>query len=169
MSQEFVPDDNFSDRPNDASAVSEQEVVRITVVGSPAAVLETIHTLYRLGFAQVGDWSRRSEVQSRDKRSAYSFADRAKHKNRMKYGRDTLALPCPTSARLDGWIFDCHTVSGCMGTIESRSIIPHSPTDDSRLPTPDSPSLIPHSPTADSPLPTPHHYSQDKPWPKSLQ
>jgi hypothetical protein len=64
MSQEFVPDDNLSvsealeeDRPNDASAVSEQEVVRITVVGSRAAVLETIHTLYRLGFAQVGDWS----------------------------------------------------------------------------------------------------------------
>ncbi|MEG4288244.1 hypothetical protein Q5692_19825 [Microcoleus sp. C2C3] len=57
MSQEFVPDDNFSARPNDASAVSEQEVVRITVVGSRAAVLETIHTLYRLGFAQVGDWS----------------------------------------------------------------------------------------------------------------
>jgi alkanesulfonate monooxygenase SsuD/methylene tetrahydromethanopterin reductase-like flavin-dependent oxidoreductase (luciferase family) len=64
MSQEFVPDDNLDvsealeeDRPNDASAVSEQEVVRITVVGSPAAVLETIHTLYRLGFAQVGDWS----------------------------------------------------------------------------------------------------------------
>ena len=26
-------------------------------------------------------------------------------------------------------------VSGCMGTIESRSIIPHSPTDDGRLPT----------------------------------
>ena len=73
MSQEFVPDDNFSvsaaleeDRPNDDSAVSEQEVVRITVVGSRAAVLETIHTLYRLGFAQVGDWPRRSEVQSRD-------------------------------------------------------------------------------------------------------
>ncbi|MEG4629074.1 hypothetical protein QUB56_05385 [Microcoleus sp. AR_TQ3_B6] len=64
MSQEFVPDDNFSvsealeeDRPNDASAVSEQEVVPITVVGSRAAVLETIHTLYRLGFASVGDWS----------------------------------------------------------------------------------------------------------------
>jgi hypothetical protein len=64
MSQEFVPDDNLSvsealeeDRPNDASAVSEQEVVRITVVGSRAAVLETIHTLYRVGFAQVGDWS----------------------------------------------------------------------------------------------------------------
>ncbi|MEG4120260.1 hypothetical protein QUA43_22680 [Microcoleus sp. N9_B4] len=57
MSQEFVPDDNLSVRPNDDSAVSEQEVVRITVVGSRAAVLETIHTLYRLGFAAVGDWS----------------------------------------------------------------------------------------------------------------
>ena len=57
MSQEFVPDDNLDDRLNDASAVSEQEVVRITVVGSRAAVLETVHTLYRLGFASVGDWS----------------------------------------------------------------------------------------------------------------
>jgi putative transposase len=29
-----------------------------------------------------------------------------------------------------------HIVSGCIGMIKSRSIIPHSPTDDSRLPTP---------------------------------
>ena len=57
MSQEFVPDDNFSDRPNDASAVSEQDVVCVTVTGSPKGVRETILTLYRLGFAQVGDWS----------------------------------------------------------------------------------------------------------------
>ena len=58
MSQEFVPEDNSSDRPNDDSAaVSEQEVVLLTVVGSPKGVRETILTLYRLGFAQVGDWS----------------------------------------------------------------------------------------------------------------
>ena len=58
MSQEFVPDDNKFDRPNDDSAaVSEQEVVLLTVVGSPTGVRETIFTLYRLGFAQVGDWS----------------------------------------------------------------------------------------------------------------
>jgi hypothetical protein len=65
MSQEFVPDDNFSvsealeeDRPNDDSAaVCEQEVVLLTVVGSPKGVRETILTLYRLGFAEVGDWS----------------------------------------------------------------------------------------------------------------
>jgi len=58
MSQEFLPDDNKSDRPNDDSAaVSEQEVVLLTVVGSPKGVRETIFTLYRLGFAEVGDWS----------------------------------------------------------------------------------------------------------------
>jgi len=58
MSQEFVPEDNKSDRPNDDSAaVSEQEVVLLTVVGSPKGVRETIFTLYRLGFAEVGDWS----------------------------------------------------------------------------------------------------------------
>ncbi|MBE9188632.1 hypothetical protein IQ270_29375 [Microcoleus sp. LEGE 07076] len=57
MSQEFLPDDNKSDCPNDDSAVSEQEVVRLTVVGSPKGVRETILTLYRLGFAEVGDWS----------------------------------------------------------------------------------------------------------------
>ncbi|MCC3584442.1 MULTISPECIES: hypothetical protein [unclassified Microcoleus] len=63
MSQEFLPDDNSSvsealeeDRPND-DFESEQEVLQITVFGSHKAVLETIHTLYRLGFAAVGDWS----------------------------------------------------------------------------------------------------------------
>ena len=58
MSQEFVPEDNSSDRPNDDSAaVSEQEVLLLTVVDSPKGVRETILTLYRLGFASVGDWS----------------------------------------------------------------------------------------------------------------
>ncbi|MEG3848641.1 hypothetical protein QT971_14920 [Microcoleus sp. herbarium19] len=59
MSQEFLPGDNLDDRPNDGSAaVPEQEVVRVTVTGSPSSVRESIHTLYRLGFAEVGDWSR---------------------------------------------------------------------------------------------------------------
>ena len=58
MSQEFVPDDNLDDRPNDDSAaVCEQKVLLLTVVGSPKGVRETILTLYRLGFASVGDWS----------------------------------------------------------------------------------------------------------------
>ncbi|MCC3439930.1 MAG: hypothetical protein JGK30_27175 [Microcoleus sp. PH2017_40_RAT_O_B] len=58
MSQEFVPDENESDCQNsDPTAISEQDIVVVTVVGSPQGVRETILTLYRLGFAQVGDWS----------------------------------------------------------------------------------------------------------------
>jgi uncharacterized protein YcaQ len=65
MSQELLPDDSESvsealeeDRPNDDSAAeSEQDVLCVTVTGSPQAVRETILTLYRLGFAEVGDWS----------------------------------------------------------------------------------------------------------------
>jgi hypothetical protein len=58
MSQEFLPDDNKFDRANDGSAAeSEQDVVCVTVTGSPKGVRETILTLYRLGFAQVSDWS----------------------------------------------------------------------------------------------------------------
>ena len=58
MSQEFLPDDNKFDRANDDSAAeSEQDVVCVTVTGSAKGVRETILTLYRVGFAQVGDWS----------------------------------------------------------------------------------------------------------------
>ena len=65
MSQEFVSDENESvgealeeDCQNsDSAAISEQDVLLVTVVGSPQGVRETILTLYRLGFAKVGDWS----------------------------------------------------------------------------------------------------------------
>lgn len=64
MSQEFLSNSNESvsaaleeERPNDDSAVSEQDVVLLTIVASPKGVKETILTLYRLGFAEVGDWS----------------------------------------------------------------------------------------------------------------
>lgn len=58
MSQEFLPEDNESERPNDELATaSEQDIVLLTVTGSPQGVRETILTLYRLGFAEVGDWS----------------------------------------------------------------------------------------------------------------
>jgi hypothetical protein len=64
MTEEFVRDENISvsaalkdDRPTDDSAASEQDVVCVTVTGSLQAVRETILTLYRLGFAEIGDWS----------------------------------------------------------------------------------------------------------------
>lgn len=62
MSQEFLPDDNQSVRPNDGSTTeseqnSEQNIVCVTIVSSPKGVRETIFTLYQLGFADVEDWS----------------------------------------------------------------------------------------------------------------
>jgi hypothetical protein len=71
MSQENLPEDNKSVsaaleedcpndesvRPNDELAAAEQDILLLTIVGSPKAVRKTILTLYRLGFAEVGDWS----------------------------------------------------------------------------------------------------------------
>ena len=61
MTEEFVRDDNLSvsasPSSNEEPAASEQDVVCVTVTGSPNGVRETILTLYRLGFAEVGDWS----------------------------------------------------------------------------------------------------------------
>jgi hypothetical protein len=46
-----VPEVSTSSRPD-------QEPVRIMVVGSQRAVKLIIHTLFRLGFAQVSEWSK---------------------------------------------------------------------------------------------------------------
>jgi hypothetical protein len=63
MTEEFVPDDDKSVSPSlegsndESAAISEQDVLCVTLTGSPKGVRETILTLYRLGFAEVGDWS----------------------------------------------------------------------------------------------------------------
>lgn len=38
-------------------SVSGREFVKVIVVGSPKGVVKIIHTLYRLGFAEVTEWS----------------------------------------------------------------------------------------------------------------
>ncbi|MCU0545271.1 MAG: hypothetical protein MUE44_24375 [Oscillatoriaceae cyanobacterium Prado104] len=45
------------DRPSNSPEESEQEILQIRVVGSRRSVFKTIHHLYLLGFAAVGDWS----------------------------------------------------------------------------------------------------------------
>ena len=35
----------------------QQEPIQTLLIGSPDAVTNSIHTLYRLGYAQVGEWS----------------------------------------------------------------------------------------------------------------
>ena len=61
MTEEFAPDENIcvgailkSDSPSDDS---EQDIICVAITGSPKGVRKTILTLYRLGFAAVGDWS----------------------------------------------------------------------------------------------------------------
>ena len=51
-----------SNEPNPATPAEvrsngDREAVKIMVVGSPRAVIKIIHTLYRLGFAEVTAWS----------------------------------------------------------------------------------------------------------------
>lgn len=62
MIQSFLTDTN---QPSSASVsvqastapVSEREAVKVIVVGSPKGVVKIIHTPYRLGFAEVTEWS----------------------------------------------------------------------------------------------------------------
>ena len=48
---------NYRVPPSDATQRIEGERVRVLVIGSRDGVTQTIHTLYRLGFADVGAWS----------------------------------------------------------------------------------------------------------------
>lgn len=71
--QQIAAGENSGETPSDNSAISEQQItasvgtaskpkseqdiVQITLIGSQRAVVKTIHKLYRMGFAAVGDWS----------------------------------------------------------------------------------------------------------------
>jgi len=62
MSKEFFSDAESSSEPQSAKPIAssrpDREPVKIMVIGSRWAVLLIIHTLHRLGFAQVNDWSK---------------------------------------------------------------------------------------------------------------
>ncbi|KAM3096294.1 hypothetical protein ACKFKG_10890 [Phormidesmis sp. 146-35] len=49
--------DNLRDFLSDDEPPTSYEKVRILIIGFPAGVTETIHTLYSLSFAEVNDWS----------------------------------------------------------------------------------------------------------------
>ena len=62
MSQEFLPDASKTPAvPVSPSAspepTSNRESVKILIIGSPKGVNNMIHTLYRLKFAEVTQWS----------------------------------------------------------------------------------------------------------------
>ncbi|MCU0544835.1 MAG: hypothetical protein MUE44_22135 [Oscillatoriaceae cyanobacterium Prado104] len=58
--EELAPEENvtFANIPKrNPSGKKEQDIVCISITGPLAAVKKTIFTLYRLGFAEVDDWS----------------------------------------------------------------------------------------------------------------
>jgi hypothetical protein len=60
MSDSFLTDSNQPDLAPasvEASTDSERESVQVILVGSPKGLTKIIHTLYRLGFAEVIEWS----------------------------------------------------------------------------------------------------------------
>lgn len=62
MSEDFLPDTNETpesrvSREASTEPTSNRESVKILVIGSPRAVKNIIQTQYRLGFAEVTEWS----------------------------------------------------------------------------------------------------------------
>ncbi len=69
MTEDFIPD--FSQNPepqppNPANSPSEPSriPVKILVISSPQGVTNTIHTFYRLGYAQISEWSKPQPTQN---------------------------------------------------------------------------------------------------------
>jgi hypothetical protein len=65
MTEDFIPDsDQTSDpeTPHPADTPSEPNRVplKILVISSPKVVNSTIHNFYRLGYAEVSEWSKRA-------------------------------------------------------------------------------------------------------------
>ena len=61
MLQSFLPNTTQPDTPLQlrtyTDSASGREAVKVMVVGSPKGVMNIIYTLYRLGFANVTEWS----------------------------------------------------------------------------------------------------------------
>jgi len=62
MLKSFLTDASQPDSPSvfvqsSTNPSSGREFVKVIVVGSPKGIVKIIHTLYRLGFAEVTEWS----------------------------------------------------------------------------------------------------------------
>ena len=61
MAEEFIPNQSPEPKtPNPAKTSSEpnRTPVKILVISSPKGVTNTIHTFYRLGYAQISEWTK---------------------------------------------------------------------------------------------------------------
>ncbi len=69
MSEEFIPDSDQTPDPGTplpANTPSEPNRVplKLLIISSPKAVNNTIHTFYRLGYAEVSEWSKPQPTQN---------------------------------------------------------------------------------------------------------
>ncbi|MEQ8958503.1 MAG: hypothetical protein RLP02_11355 [Coleofasciculus sp. C2-GNP5-27] len=67
MTQEFLPNPTPNPQtPLPANPPSEPNRVplKVLVISTPQGVSSTIHTLYRLGYAQVSEWSKPQPTQN---------------------------------------------------------------------------------------------------------
>ena len=69
MTEDFIPDSDQttnSETPFPANTSSEPNRVplKILVISSPKGVTSTIHNFYRLGYAQISEWSKPQPTQT---------------------------------------------------------------------------------------------------------
>lgn len=66
---EFIPDSSQTPNPEPPQPLipppdPDRDPLKILIISSPNGVTSTIHTLYRLGYAQVSEWSKPQPTQN---------------------------------------------------------------------------------------------------------
>lgn len=69
MTEDFIPDsdqtaDPETPPPTNTSSEPNRVPLKILVISSPKVVNSTIHNFYRLGYAQVSEWSKPQPTQN---------------------------------------------------------------------------------------------------------
>jgi hypothetical protein len=65
MTEDFLPDTApETPQPTPSSTEPKRDPLKVLIISSPKGVNTTIHTFYRLGYAQVSEWSKPQPTQN---------------------------------------------------------------------------------------------------------
>lgn len=67
MTEDFLPDSSFAPetpQPTTSPPEPKRDPLKVLIISSPKGVNNTIHTFYRLGYAQVSEWSKPQPTQN---------------------------------------------------------------------------------------------------------
>jgi hypothetical protein len=69
MSEDFIPDSDQTSEPETPPPAippsdPNRHPLKVLIVSSPQGVTNTIHTFYRLGYAEVSEWSKPQPTQN---------------------------------------------------------------------------------------------------------